>query len=100
MKSVIAVDIPQNPYDVVIAPEAIGHVGAWLTNHDQPLVKAGQKLLLVSNPVIFRHYGDRLVQSLKSVGYQVSTCILPAGERYKTLRSIQKNSRCRLRSQA
>jgi len=90
MKSVIAVDIPQNPYDVVIAPEAIGHVGAWLTNHDQPLVKAGQKLLLVSNPVIFRHYGDRLVQSLKSVGYQVSTCILPAGERYKTLRSIQK----------
>jgi 3-dehydroquinate synthase len=90
MKSVISVDIPQNPYNVVIAPDAIAHVGAWLTDHEKPLIKPGQKLLVVSNPVIFRHYGDRLVQSLEAVGYQVSTCILPAGERYKTLRSIQK----------
>jgi 3-dehydroquinate synthase len=90
MKSVISVEIPQNPYDVLIAPEALDHLGAWLTEHQQPLIKTGQKVLLVSNPVIFRHYGDRVAQSLTAVGYQVSTCILPAGERYKTLRSIQK----------
>lgn len=90
MKSTITVDIPRNAYDVVIAPDALEHLGAWLTEHQKPLVKPGQKLLVVSNPVIFRHYGDRVVQSLESVGYQVSTCILPAGERYKTLRSIQK----------
>lgn len=90
MKSVISVKLPQTPYDVVIAPDAIAHVGAWLTQRDHPLIKPGQKLLVVSNPVIFRHYGDRLVQSLEAVGYQVSTCILPAGERYKTLRSLQK----------
>ena len=90
MKSIISVDIPQNAYDIVIAPDALDHLGAWLTNHQTPLVKAGQKLLVVSNPAIFRQYGDRVVQSLESVGYQVSTCILPAGERYKTLRSIQK----------
>ncbi|MEO0985414.1 MAG: 3-dehydroquinate synthase [Cyanobacteria bacterium J06639_14] len=90
MKSVIAVDIPQNPYDVVISPDGLDHLGGWLMNHPNPLVKAGQKLLLVSNPVIFRHYGDRVMQSLSTAGYQVSTCILPAGERYKTLRSIQK----------
>lgn len=90
MKSVISVNIPQNAYEVVIAPDALDHLGAWLTDHQKPLVKTGQKLLVVSNPLIFRHYGDRVVQSLKSVGYQVSTCILPAGERYKTLRSIQK----------
>ena len=90
MKSVISVALPQNAYDVVISPDALDHLGEWLTNHPQPLVKAGQKLLVVSNPVIFRHYGDRLVQSLEAVGYRISTCILPAGERYKTLRSIQK----------
>ena len=90
MKSVISVDIPQNAYDVVISPDALDHLGGWLTNHPTPLIKAGQKLLLVSNPVVFRHYGDRVVQSLESVGYRVSTCILPAGERYKTLRSVQK----------
>lgn len=90
MKSTITVDLPQKPYDIVISPDALNHLGGWLTHHPTPLVKSGQKLLLVSNPVIFRHYGDRVVQSLESVGYQVSTCILPAGERYKTLKSIQK----------
>ena len=90
MKSIIPVELPQNAYNVVIAPDALDHLGAWLTNHPMPLVKTGQKLLLVSNPVIFRHYGDRVVKSLESAGYQVGTCILPAGERYKTLGSIQK----------
>lgn len=90
MKSVISVEIPQNAYDIVIAPDALDHLGAWLTNHPTPLVKAGQKLLMVSNPDIFHHYGDLVVQSLQSVGYQVIPCILPAGEQYKTLQSIQK----------
>ena len=90
MKSIIAVDLPQNAYKVVIAPDALDHVGGWLADHQKPLVPTGQKLLVVSNPVIFRHYGDRVVQSLAAAGYQVSTCLLPAGERYKTLRSIQK----------
>ena len=90
MKSIIAVDLPQNAYKVMIAPDALDHVGGWLADHQKPLVPTGQKLLVVSNPVIFRHYGDRLVQSLTAAGYQVSTCLLPAGERYKTLRSIQK----------
>ncbi|HEY9889619.1 MAG TPA: 3-dehydroquinate synthase [Candidatus Obscuribacterales bacterium] len=90
MKSIITVDLPQQPYDIVIAPDALDHLGAWLTDHQKPLVKAGQKLLVVSNPVIFKEYGDRVLRALTAVGYQVSTCILPAGERYKTLRSIQK----------
>ncbi|MGF1521112.1 MAG: 3-dehydroquinate synthase [Leptolyngbyaceae cyanobacterium] len=90
MKSIIAVELPQNAYDVVIAPNALDHLGTWLTNHPTPLIKTGQKLLVVSNPAIFRHYGDRVLRSLGAAGYQVSTCILPAGERYKTLRSIQK----------
>lgn len=90
MKSVISVDLPQNAYSVTIAPDALEHLGAWLANHPAPLVKPGQKVLLVSNPVIFRHYGDQAVRALAAAGYRVSTCILPAGERYKTLRSIQK----------
>ncbi len=90
MKSVIRVELPQNAYDVVISPNALDHLGAWLSNHPTPLVKPGQKLLVVSNPTIFKQYGDRVVTALTAVGYQVSTCLLPAGERYKTLRSIEK----------
>lgn len=90
MKSVISVPLPSNPYQVVVATAGLDHVGAWMAGGEKPLVKPGQKLLLVSNPVIFKHYGDRALAALTQSGYIVETCLLPAGERYKTLKSIQK----------
>jgi 3-dehydroquinate synthase len=53
-------------------------------------LKLGKKVLVVSNPVIFKKYGKRAIAALKLVGYEVESCILPAGERYKTLKSLQK----------
>ncbi|MGB3203215.1 MAG: 3-dehydroquinate synthase, partial [Nodosilinea sp.] len=90
IKSVIPVPLPNNPYEVVVAAGGIDHLGGWLAGGGKPLVKPGQKLLLVSNPAIFKHYGDRVLASLTDAGYRVETCLLPAGERYKTLGSIQK----------
>ena len=90
MKSVIPVPLPHNPYEVVVATGGIDHLGGWLAGENKPLVKPGQKLLLVSNPAIFKQYGDRALASLTQAGYAVETCLLPAGERYKTLKSIQK----------
>ncbi|MGC1393755.1 MAG: 3-dehydroquinate synthase, partial [Coleofasciculaceae cyanobacterium] len=100
MKSVIRVDIPQQPYDIAIAQSAnavasqkaetltaggLDDLGVWMSR-----LKLGKKILLVSNPVIFKKYGNRAIAALELVGYEVTTCILPAGERYKTLKSIQK----------
>ncbi|TVP65152.1 MAG: 3-dehydroquinate synthase [Leptolyngbya sp. LCM1.Bin17] len=90
MKTVISVPLPDQPYNVVVAAQGLDHVGTWLADPVNPLVKPGQKLLVVSNPAIFKHYGDRLIASLTQAGYAVQTCLLPAGERYKTLTSIQK----------
>ena len=45
---------------------------------------------MVSNPTIFKHYGEELSASLTSAGFDVASCTLPPGERYKTLNSIQK----------
>jgi 3-dehydroquinate synthase len=90
MTSVIAVPLPLQPYDIVITPGGLGEVGPWLGQGDHPLVKPGQPLLVVSNPAIFKHYGQALVNSLTKQGYQVETQLLPAGERYKTLNSVQK----------
>ncbi|MGD1940523.1 MAG: hypothetical protein ACFB0G_04375 [Leptolyngbyaceae cyanobacterium] len=42
MKSVIAVDLPQNAYEVVIAPDALDHVGGWVAEHQIPLGPTGQ----------------------------------------------------------
>ena len=85
MQSIISVDLPQNPYEIAIAPGSLNQLGSRLKE-----LNLGKKVLLVSNPVIFRHYGEQALDSLKSAGFEVSTHTIPAGERYKTLNSIQK----------
>jgi 3-dehydroquinate synthase len=82
----IRVNIPQAPYDIKISPGGLDALGQWLT----PLIQTGQKVLLVSNPMVFEHYGDRAIASLNQAGYEVCHCILPAGEPYKTMASIEK----------
>ncbi|MDX2097073.1 MAG: 3-dehydroquinate synthase [Leptolyngbyaceae cyanobacterium bins.59] len=81
--SVIRVDLPQSAYDISIAP--LAQLGQQLAD-----LKLGQTVLLVSNPMVFRHYGQQAIESLEQAGFKVVTCLLPAGERYKTLNSIQK----------
>lgn len=90
MKSVITVELPQRSYDVAVLAGGLDYLGAWMTGGDRQPLKLGQKLLLVSNPIVFRHYGERAIASLEQAGFETTSCILPAGERYKTLTSIQK----------
>lgn len=85
MKSVIPVELPQQAYEIVIAPGGLEHLGKWMQS-----LQLGQKVLLVSNPIIFNHYGAKTNASLAIAGFEVAHCVLPAGERYKTLNSIQK----------
>lgn len=90
MKAVITVPLPQHSYEIVISPQGLSHIGTWLTAGDTPVIKRGQKLLVVSNPMIFKHYGQQVIDALSQAGFSVQHCLLPAGERYKTLKSIQK----------
>lgn len=85
MEVVIRVEVPPQSYDIAIAPGILDHVGNRLSH-----LSLGQKVLIVSNPVIFRLYGQRVLDSLHQAGFIAHSCILPAGERYKTLNSIQK----------
>jgi 3-dehydroquinate synthase len=85
MESVIKVELPQHSYEIVIAANALDHLGDWMAN-----LQLGQKVLVVSNPTIFRHYGQRAMESLRHAGFEVASCTVPAGERYKTLNTVQK----------
>jgi 3-dehydroquinate synthase len=85
MSSVIKVDIPENAYEITVAPGSLDQLGEQMGG-----VKLGKKVLLVSNPMIFKHYGERAIASLKNAGFDVVHYNLPPGERYKTLNSIQK----------
>jgi 3-dehydroquinate synthase len=85
METTIRVELPTSQYNVTIQPQGLQQLG----QHCQQL-KLGEKIVVVSNPVIFKHYGQSVVDSLTAAGFAVTTCLLPAGERYKTLASIQK----------
>ncbi|HEY9618641.1 MAG TPA: 3-dehydroquinate synthase [Microcoleaceae cyanobacterium] len=86
MPSVIPVSLPDQSYDITIASGNLDQLGSQMLQ----LAKLGRQVLVVSNPTIFRHYGDRTIAALTSAGFEVGHCILPAGERYKTPATIQK----------
>jgi len=97
MVTVIPVDLPQYAYPIVIAPGGLDALGAWMTgSRAQGVIPThaptdlGRRVLLVSNQTLLRHYGNRAIASLEQAGFQVATCALPIGERYKTLKSVQK----------
>ncbi|MGF1514324.1 MAG: 3-dehydroquinate synthase [Elainellaceae cyanobacterium] len=80
----ITVHLPTDSYDVVISPGSLDHLGASL----KPVL-SGPRLLLVSNPTVFEHYGARAIAALEAAGFAVARCLLPDGEAYKTPDSIQ-----------
>lgn len=90
MSCVIPVALPQNSYSIAIAPGGVDQLGTWMQGGQGEPLKLGEKVLLVSNPLIFKHYGERARVALERAGFQVATCMLPAGERYKTLNTLQK----------
>lgn len=86
----IPVPLPQQTYQIAIAPGGLTQLGLWLQDRSIQSVKLGKKVLIVSNLQIWKHYGEIVQESLAEAGFQVDHFLLPAGERYKTLRSIQK----------
>ncbi|MBF2016787.1 MAG: 3-dehydroquinate synthase [Rivularia sp. T60_A2020_040] len=85
MYSLINVNLPLSSYEIAIAPGSLDNLG-----DDMNRLQLGKKVLLVSNPTVFTHYGERVLNSLKAAGFDVCSCILPDGEQYKNLDSIQK----------
>ncbi len=85
MSSIINVNLPEKSYEIAIASASLDQLGEHLSG-----LQLGKKVLVVSNPMIYKHYGERAIASLNQAGFTVSNYNLPPGERYKTLNSIQK----------
>lgn len=90
MQSVIPVNLPQQSYRVAIAAGGLSQLGALITDPQIQSQKLGRKILVVSDSRVFQHYGQLILTSLEQAGFVVASCLLPAGERYKTLNSVQK----------
>ncbi|MBV6624182.1 MAG: 3-dehydroquinate synthase [Rivularia sp. (in: Bacteria)] len=85
MSSAIKVNLPLSSYEIAIAPSSLDKLGNYMNN-----LQLGKKVLLVSNSTVFEHYGELALSSLENAGFDVCRCILPDGEKYKNLDSLQK----------
>ncbi|XFA72933.1 3-dehydroquinate synthase [Thermosynechococcaceae cyanobacterium Okahandja] len=88
MSTLIPVPLPNSPYSIAIGTNTRLELPQWLAQHTQLTPSA--PALMVSNPQIWRHYGAPIQAALEEQGWQVTPCVLPAGERYKTLKTVQK----------
>ena len=81
----IRVELSANPYPVVIGAGALGQLGEQILAQG---IKAGTKVLVVTNPVVQEHYGTVALNSLRDAGFDADTLVLEAGEDQKTPASV------------
>lgn len=65
------------------------HIGTGLlTNTDCYPLKSGNKVMIVTNPTVAQHYLSTVMDTLEKIGCLVEHVLLPDGEQYKTLDSL------------
>ena len=77
----IRVELSANPYPIVIGAGSLARLGEQIAAQG---LKAGTKVLVVTNPVVAEHYGATAQASLEAAGYAASTLVIEAGEEQKT----------------
>ena len=81
----IRVELSANPYPIVIGAGALQQLGEQVRAAG---IKAGTKVLVVTNPVVEQHYGATALSSLKAAGFEASTLVIEAGEDQKTQATV------------
>ena len=83
----ITIDITErkSSYDISISHASDIHAGNWVRTCIGP---AAEKAFVISNPTVFELYGDGIVDSLRSAGFQTSVWLMGDGEVYKSLESV------------
>lgn len=77
----ISVALGERSYDILIQDGLLDFVGERLVPFG-----LGPAVVVVTNPVVQRLYGSRLLRSLKAAGFQASVLSAPDGERAKSLK--------------
>jgi len=78
------VNLGARSYDIHIEPGCLKQAGAAISK----LFQTPSRCMIVSNVTIAPLYLKTITTSLEQAGWQVSECILPDGERYKTMQSF------------
>ena len=83
----VPVALAQGGYEVVIGRGCRLQLGEALQRLGYG---AGLKVLVVSNPVIFHHYGPPVMEALRRAGFTASALLVEAGEAHKTPATVAR----------
>lgn len=78
---------PDSAYSISIGSGLLAGVGYWAA---KCLDRGTGKILIVSNAKVFELYGAQVSKSLSRAGFAVSVEMVGDGERFKTLRTVEK----------
>lgn len=81
----VNVNLGERSYVITIGPGALSELGDRVAGLGAPT-----GMLVVSNPVVARFYGEAALQSLRNAGIRAELVTVPAGERFKTLGTVKR----------
>jgi len=81
----IRVELGERSYTIAAGSGILKDIGKSLERFD-----FSKKAAIISNPTVFGLYGRTLAASLTGSGFEIIEIILPDGEEYKNLSSIEK----------
>ena len=81
----IRVELSANAYPIVIGAGCLAQLGQQIAAQG---IKAGTKVLVVTNPVVETHYIAMALASLQAAGFDASTLVIEAGEDQKTPHTV------------
>ncbi|GFP25997.1 3-dehydroquinate synthase, partial [Candidatus Hakubella thermalkaliphila] len=81
----IRVNLDERSYDNCIGSNIIGKIGPKLQSFS-----SSPKTAIISNPTVYRLYGKKVLNSIRSSGFDVIPVIIPDGEKYKDISIVQK----------
>lgn len=73
-------------YEIAIGPGLLGEIGQHARRSLKP---AARRIVLISDPIVFNHYGDIAMRSLRKAGFKTLRWLMRMGERHKTLASLK-----------
>lgn len=81
----VTVGLGNRAYDIIIRRGLLSEVGDLLA-----AIGICGKAAVVTNPIVGRLYGHRVVRSLRASGFEPIIVTVPDGERYKTLQTASR----------
>jgi 3-dehydroquinate synthase len=81
----LKVDLGSRSYPIFIGADTLAQFGELLK-----LYKIGERFVVITNPVVDRHYGEKVLASLQAAKLRVDKIIVADGERHKNMKTVDR----------